>query len=101
MNVKKIREMIHAKYREHLNGGPQDEGFFSEYLNRLDCTVIDEDDVRQDFEDIVNYSVQGKVCITCEDPNARVYILMPKELAQKALVFGCLPDSWSPETAAS
>jgi hypothetical protein len=105
MNVKKIREMLRQKYREILAGqsvtprsraNAEDDLWL--YLNGLDCTVLDSGEIHDDFEDIVNYSVQGRVCVRLPLRMGEVnYILMPKELAQKVVVLGGLPDHWSPE----
>jgi len=68
---------------------------WAEYLNGLDCTVLGEQEILEDLENIVNHSAQGRICISLEEE----YILVPNELAEKALVLGGLPDSWFPEKA--
>jgi hypothetical protein len=72
---------------------------WAERLNGLDCAVLDHSDILEDFQDIVNKSAQGRVCFYSEDSQG--FILVPLELAKKALVLGGLPDSWFPEEATS
>ena len=69
---------------------------WASYINGIDCVVLSFSEIRDDFQDIINYSSQGRVCIDMDDDNTP-YILMPKELAQKIVVLGSLPDHWSPE----
>lgn len=106
MMVNKLAEMFeyrHSKLQSDLFDRLGIKGYtevvvdeyWAEYLNGLDCTVIDRDDILEDFESIVNSSAQGRVCVY--DKNYKDYILVPKELAMKALVLGGLPDSWFPE----
>lgn len=66
------------------------------YLNGINCTALTEDEIKEDFEDIVNYSAPGRVCISMDDDETP-YILFPVELAEIALALGGLPDSWFPE----
>ena len=64
---------------------------WADYLNRLDCIYLDADEVKQDFEALVNDGCfDGKFCIV--DPfTMRDYILVPREFAEKILVLGGLP----------
>jgi hypothetical protein len=102
--VNKLAELFFARHADLwirlspvTTGGLQ--SAWAEYLNGLDCTVIDRDDILEDFESIVNSSAQGRVCVY--DKTYKDYILVPKELAMKALVLGGLPDSWFPEGSSS
>ena len=69
---------------------------WTEYLNGIDCTVITRADIRDDFEGVI-HSAQGKVCVASSKRSQ--YILVPKELAEKALILGGLPERWFPETS--
>lgn len=71
---------------------------WADCLNGLDCTVLDPSDILEDFRDIANKSVQGRVCLGPWENDE--YILVPLELAKKALILGGLPDQWFPEEAA-
>jgi hypothetical protein len=104
MIVNKLAELFFAKHADlWIRLAPTGRAAFqivwAEYLDGLDCTVIDKDDILDDFESIINSSAQGRVCVY--DKNYRDYILVPKELARKALVLGGLPDSWFPEVSSS
>lgn len=72
---------------------------WAEFLNGLDCIVLHESDIMDDFLAIANRSVQGRVCI--HDEPSDQYVLVPLELAGKALILGGLPESWFPEEVAS
>lgn len=72
---------------------------WADYVNGLNCIFLDKSDILDDFQTIANRSVQGRVCII--DEEADEYILVPLELAKKALILGGLPDSWFPEEVAS
>lgn len=67
-----------------------------EYLNGLDCTVLDHEEILEDFEGIVNHSAQGRVCVSTMDEGNEIHILMPVEVAERALALGGLPPF--PET---
>jgi hypothetical protein len=104
MIVNKLAELFSARHADlwrrlepSMNAGSlvRMQYAWYNYLNGLDCTVIDKDDILEDFESIVNSSAQGRVCVY--DKNYKDYILVPKELARKAVVLGGLPDSWFPE----
>ena len=100
MIVNKLAELFSAKHADlwrSLGVGSASglQSAWYNYLNGLDCTVIDKDDILEDFESIVNSSAQGRVCVY--DKNYKDYILVPMELARKAVVLGGLPDSWFPE----
>ena len=100
MIVNKLAELFSASHKdlwrrlEPVTTSGLESAWYN-YLNGLDCTVIDKDDILEDFESIVNSSAQGRVCVY--DKNYKNYILVPKELARKAVVLGGLPDSWFPE----
>lgn len=79
-----------------------------EYLNGIDCLLLDQDDIVEDFENLFNISAQLRICIPWtfrSPPSAKnyvdgdIYVLMSKELAEKALVLGWLPDNWFSETS--
>lgn len=109
--VERLKKIIDAKHTElvnklwdevkPVNWTPSFEAVLDsrwcEYLNGLDCTVVTEDDILEDFESIVNYSAQGRVCVSMDDEGGKLHILVPKGLAEKALVLGGLPESWFPE----
>jgi hypothetical protein len=104
MIVNKLAELFSARHKDLWTKlAPTGRAAFqiawAEYLNGLDCTVIDKDDILDDFESIVNSSAQGRVCVY--DKNYKDYILVPMELARKAVVLGGLPDSWFPEGSSS
>lgn len=62
------------------------------YMERLDCLLIDKEDLLENFPEMVNFgfSVKDRVCL--EDPcNEGGFILVDKGLAEKTLVLGALP----------
>jgi hypothetical protein len=77
------------------------EELWVEFLNRIDCTIITHEDIREDFEGIINYSSRGKVCVPTHFANNCPYVLMHEELAEKILILGGVPDSWFPESILS
>lgn len=77
------------------------EDLWVEFLNRIDCIIITHHDIRDDFDGIINYSSRGKVCVPTRFANDCPYVLMHEELAEKILVLGGVPDSWSPESILS
>ena len=117
MKLDKIRKMFADRYGSLVGSiwsgiGPSEpfqrkvDEEWAEYLNGLDCTVLGEQEILDDFKNIVNHSAQGRICISLEEETKTFgggslqhgwYILVPKDLAEKALVLGALPDSWFPE----
>lgn len=107
MNVTKLREIFAQKYLTLQSSlwdemRPKDwtdrfqrrlDETWTEYLNSLDCTIVSKEEIVEDFEDIINHSAQGRVCVHDDED----YILVPRELAEKALVLGGLPGEWCPE----
>lgn len=111
MNPKKIRRILydkHAELTERLwerlrpvdwtskKFEAQLDSEWIEYLNGLDCTVLDHEEILEDFEGIVNHSAQGRVCVSMMDEGNKIHILMPMEVAERALALGGLPPF--PET---
>mgnify|MGYP006266901263 CR=1 FL=1 len=112
MNTQKLAEIFSDKFHMMANClwekmRPKDwagafeqalDEVWTEYLNGIDCTVITRDDIRDDFEGVI-HSAQGMVCVANAGDERTQYILVPKELAEKALVLGGLPERWFPETS--
>lgn len=68
-----------------------DDEFWTLYMNSLDCLLIDEEDLLENFDEMVNfgYSVRESVCL--KNPcNKEGFILVDKELAERILVLGTL-----------
>ena len=70
---------------------PDDNEFWTMYMNYLDCILVTKDDLLEDFPEMVNFgfAVKEKICLT--DPcNEGDFILVDRGLAEKALVLGTL-----------
>lgn len=70
---------------------PNDEEFWTLYMNSLDCLILDEEDLLENFDEMVNFgsSVRERVCL--KNPcNTEGFILVDKGLAEKILVLGAL-----------
>lgn len=107
MNLSKIKDILSLRYEkirsdlwDRLKPKDHDRNFekeldaaWAEYLNGIDCEVLDPDDIVDEFEDLFNYSSKIRICIGFEDS----FVLIPNQLAEKALILGGLPDSWFPE----
>jgi len=75
----------------HTVGPLLDSDFWSVYMNFLDCLMIEREDLLENFDDMVNFGSAVKERICLKDPCLRGdYILVPWELAEKALVLGVL-----------
>lgn len=117
MNTSRLKEILEARLEEiagklweDLRPADFDHKFsirldeaWAEYLNGIDCIILEEDDIRDDFESIFNESSQGRVCVTIDHPTQdadnKQYILMSRELAEKSMVLDGLPESWFPESS--
>lgn len=112
IHIQKIRDMLKErmeKIKNDLGGKAGPLGLFPGhslasrsfeqtwlgYLNGIDCEVLDEDEARDEFEDLFNHSAQTRICVSF----FYSYILVPKELAEKALALGGLPDHFCPESS--
>lgn len=111
IHTDRLREILDLKHTEILNQlwerlkpihwtpgfESRLEEEWTEYLNGLDCTVVEDDELLEDLETIINFSAQGRVCVSMDNEGGKLHILVPRELAEKALVLGGLPESWFPE----
>lgn len=69
-----------------------DGDFWTVYMNSLDCLLVDEEDLTENFDDMVNFGKAVKEGVCLKDPcSDGAFILVPKELAEKTLVLGDLP----------
>jgi hypothetical protein len=71
--------------------GYDDDEFWTVYMNSLDVLIVDEDDLLENFDDMVNFgsAVRNSVCL--RNPcNAMGFLLVDRELAHKSLVLGTL-----------
>jgi hypothetical protein len=70
---------------------PDDEEFWTMYMNFLDVLVVDEDDLLESFDDMVNFGFSVKESVCVRNPcNVRGFLLVDRELAEKCLVLGVL-----------
>lgn len=68
-----------------------DGDFWTIYMNFLDCLMVDEEDLTDNFDDMVNFGKAVKESVCLKDPcNHGTFILVPKEFAEKVLVLGTL-----------
>lgn len=66
--------------------------FWTCYMNSLDCLVIDKDDLLENFDEMVNFGNAVKTSVCVKDPCYKgCYVLVPKDVAEKAVVLGGLP----------
>lgn len=100
MNINKIADLLQERFDKIKSlFNPAEYNFervvdmaWVEYLNGIDCEVVDQEDIVEDFENLFNHSAKSRVCIPSSFYDT--YVLMPKELAEKALILGGLPDTW-------
>ena len=133
MNTEKLAEIFEGKFESILHGdgalmlqnvpltkAEMDSRGFSnlliatvsrlwvDFLNEIDCRVIEKDEILEDFPRIFNCA-QNLVCIGNPLGERRLwtgvgarldfepyFILVSKELAERALVLGGLPETWPP-----
>jgi hypothetical protein len=70
---------------------PDDDEFWTLYMNSLDCLMIDQDDLMESFPDMVNFGASVKNTVCLSDPcNEGDFILVELEYAEKAIVLGSL-----------
>lgn len=121
MNTNKIKSLLDERFEkirselwDKLKPRDHDSEFdkaldvaWVSYLNRIDCEVVDQDDIVEEFENLFNYSSRTRICVNLADIYSKrpgiffqdTYVLVPKQLAEKAIILGGLPDEWSPETS--
>lgn len=101
VQVQKICEMLNERLEKIRSRALPGNliNLWGEYLAGIDCEVLNEDEAREEFESLFNYSARTRICVSFSHTYSHTYILVPKELAEKALVLGGLPDEWSPETS--
>lgn len=68
-----------------------DGDFWTVYMNFLDCLLVDEEDLLENFDDMVNFGKSVKESVCLKDPcSDGAFIFVPKEFAEKVLVLGAL-----------
>jgi hypothetical protein len=106
----KIRSLLSERLAAITRANPnlsnsELESVWIEYLNGIDCISVEVEQVVEELLDFMNHTAQGRVCVrSCFVPfpsRPLDYIFMPRELAERALVLGGLPDSWFPECSNS
>lgn len=101
VNVRKLRIFFDEAWRK-IRGGERPVGvggdsepdgdFWTLYMNHLDCTIVDHDDLLENFDDMVNFGKLVKESVCLKDPcDETSFILVPKVLAERVLVLGGLP----------
>lgn len=78
-----------------LDGTVEDE--WIEFLNKHDCSVMNLEDIKDSFQDMINFdgAVRNGLCVS--DPHGRSigvfqFVIVPREFAEKVLVMGGFPD---------
>ena len=121
MNVGKIKDLLDERFEkirselwDTIKPKDHDRDFdkaldhaWAEYLNGVDCEVVDQDDIVEEFENLFNHSSKTRVCVSLNEINGKrfgafysdSYVLIPTQLAEKVLVLGWFPDKWSPESS--
>lgn len=121
MNTNKIRDLLEDRFEkirsdlwDKLKPKDHDRNFDKEldlawvaYLNRVDCEVVDQEDIVEEFENLFNNSAKTRICVNLAEIETRrpgmyfqdTWVLIPKKLAEKAIILGGLPDEWTPETS--
>lgn len=93
-SVEMLEGIFHERYVE-IRGDREDK--WVELLNSHDCTVLTIEDIKESFQDLINFdsSVKSGLCVS--DPHGRSigvfqYVIVPREFAEKVLVLGGFPD---------
>ena len=103
-NVRKLQNIFEEAWKRIIQGyrpvcvdcnpdrgSVPDGDFWTIYMNFLDCTIVEYDDLLENFDEMVNFGslVKESVCLKdpCDDSS---FILVPKGLAEKSLVLGTL-----------
>lgn len=94
-NVTKLQNVFNSKYDEFVGSEEIDEEWLI-FLNGQDCSVILSEEIVENFAHLVNFDSRLKDSVCIEDPHAAdagisSFILVPNELAEKAIVLGALP----------
>lgn len=95
-SIQKLTQIFEDKYEEISEKSEDLDEDWICFLNSHDCTVVNMEDIIDDFAHLVNYDsrIGNSVCITdIHGLNSGVssFIFIPKELAEKVLVLGDLP----------
>jgi len=83
-----IRAGCKPSSADEFHGDPDE--IWTVFLNRLDCLIVDEDDLVESFPDMVNFGAAVKTHVCLNNPSGFGFLLVPPELAEKALVMGGL-----------
>jgi hypothetical protein len=85
MNLEKLETIFKKRYHELLAAQQNEEDFWVDYCDTHKIKIMHPEWVKECF----NEEGKGMVCIF--SPENEWWLLVPKELAEKALVLGYLP----------
>lgn len=93
--VDKLQGVFETKHDEFIELDDSDEAWTS-FLNGHDCNVIVEEDILDDLPHFLNHQIRKRDVVCINDPHSgesgmQSYILVPRDLAEKAVVLGHLP----------
>jgi hypothetical protein len=96
-SIERLEDIFQSRYGDVVSvyGTVEDE--WLEFLNKHDCSLINLEDIKESFQDMVNFdsAVRNGLCVN--DPHGRSigvfqFVIVPREFAEKLLVLGGFPD---------
>ena len=73
---------------DEFHGDPDE--IWTVFLNRLDCLIVEEEDLVESFADMVNFGKAVRTHVCLHNPSGDGFLLVPPALAEKVLVMGGL-----------
>lgn len=96
-SVARLEEIFQSRYVDVVGIYDDVESEWIQFLEKHNCVVMEIEDIRGRFQDIINFDSCVKEGICLIDPyGAEVgleqYVIVPREFAEKLLVLGGFPD---------
>lgn len=96
-SIERLEGIFRSRYGDVVSVYGTVEEEWIEFLNKHDCSVINLEDIKDSFQDMVNFdsAVRNGLCVS--DPHGRSigvfqFVLVPRKFAEKLLVLGGFPD---------
>jgi len=96
-SVARLEEIFRSRFGDLVSVyGTVDEEW-TEFLEKYNCVLMNDEDIKNRFQDIINFDscIKNGICLV--DPlgseiGVEQYVIVPREFAEKLLVLGGFPD---------
>lgn len=96
-SIWRLEEIFKSRYGDMVGIYDTVESEWIQFLEKHNCVVITSEDIRDRFQDIINFDscIKNGICLV--DPNGsevglEQFLIVPRDFAEKLLALGGFPD---------